>query len=120
MKRRSFIQAMAAGVCAFCTDPKEIIRPILKVIQSATGIVNIPISQLHCPGHRHHNLDAIRTIEGSIRNQGLLLPIIVTLGCNCYEVVDGYQRLHSYQRLGNRSIECLIVNRQKVKLGRSA
>ena len=66
------------------------------------GIVKIPLEQLDdSPYQLRHDMDQdeLAELTRSIRDRGLLNPILVRRGEKMYEVISGNRRLGAYRRL---------------------
>jgi len=69
---------------------------------SDSGIVNIPLEQLEdSPFQLRHEMDSDELAElvRSIRDHGLLNPILVRRAGKTYQVISGHRRLAAYRRL---------------------
>jgi len=67
-----------------------------------SAIVKIPLDQLEdSPYQLRHDMDsdALAELVRSIRDHGLLNPILVRRGPKIYQVISGHRRLAAYRRL---------------------
>lgn len=106
---------MAAGVCAFCVNPKKLILPEEKEIESADDIIMIPLNRVRCNEvalrQVDHNSKLFHQMVYSVRQAGVLNPIVVrTLErLGYYGVIDGLYRVHAAHRAGHREIPARVV-----------
>ena len=80
--------------CGF--EMETIVLPLAEIL---------PIRVLHDPEQQVHRYKAIRC---SIKEVGLVEPLIVSRVSGEYHLVDGHLRLHALKELGFTEVECLV------------
>lgn len=78
------------------------------------AITRLPISKIR-PSEdqpRKDRTNAVDELAESIRQDGLLSPIVVTKDGETYRVIAGERRFHAVSRLGWKDVECKIISRQ--------
>ncbi|MDQ2684897.1 MAG: ParB N-terminal domain-containing protein, partial [Thermoproteota archaeon] len=80
-------------------------------------IENIQVTDIHLPSTnlRISNVLNIEVIANSIRQHGLLHPIIVKPKSNYFEIVAGYRRYIACKSLHWKKIPCHVVNLDDVQ-----
>ena len=70
----------------------------------------IPISEIHVSKFPIRESTNLNELVESIRQHGLIQPIVVRIIENGYEVIAGHRRLEACKRLRWRQIPCLILD----------
>jgi len=78
-----------------------------EVDEQVARIVNVPISKLRMSG-RFDPYD-IESLEQDIKENGLLVPIMVKERARTYVIFNGNRRLHVCRRLGFTTVNVLIM-----------
>jgi ParB family chromosome partitioning protein len=73
------------------------------------GLVELPMNQVHpSPNNPREHLTDIDGLAASIREAGLIQPIVVQPIDGGYQVVAGHRRLAALQLLGRLNVECIV------------
>jgi ParB family chromosome partitioning protein len=73
------------------------------------GLVELPIDQVHpSPNNPREHLTDIDGLADSIREAGLIQPLVVQPIDGGYQVVAGHRRLAALQLLGRLNAECIV------------
>lgn len=77
----------------------------------AGSVEDINLSEIVLPSSLlRSNLSGVKELAESIKNVGLLQPIIVRVNSShCFEIVAGYRRFNACKKIGWRKITCHIV-----------
>ena len=80
-------------------------------VKGEADIVNINISLIQTNPFQPRldfDEDEIKGLSESIKNQGLLQPIVVRKNENFYQIISGERRFRALKLLGNDSVPCII------------
>jgi ParB family chromosome partitioning protein len=74
-------------------------------------IQDIEISKIQSTENSNYRTSSqLNELASSIKNKGLLQPIVIRTKQDCYEVVAGNRRLHACKLLGLKKILCHVVS----------
>lgn len=80
-----------------------------RAARTVGGLVELPIDQVHpSPNNPREHLTDIAGLAESIREAGLIQPLVVQPIDGGYQVVAGHRRLAALQMLGRLNVECII------------
>ncbi len=76
--------------------------------------VNVDINDILCPADmRMHHKGNDKMLMSSIRNHGLLLPIIVKQLKGSYVLIDGFRRMSAWKMLyPNEPVPCIVIGQK--------
>src|SRR5579862_2008068 len=97
-------QALGKGLGALIAAPKE-----KEVVE--TGITQIPVDAIRPNQYqprREFSESAIEELANSIKEKGVLTPILVRRALRGYELIAGERRLRAVTKLGLNTIPALI------------
>ncbi len=79
--------------------------------QAGAGVDSIPVSDIYPNPHqprKYFDEEALATLADSIRELGVLQPILIRPGENGYEIIAGERRWRAAKRVGLTSIPALV------------
>ena len=76
------------------------------MITQPTRLIDVPINDITIETRRRLHIGNIDLLVASIRDYGLIQPILVT---TTYKLIAGNRRIEAFRRLGRKTILCCVI-----------
>lgn len=92
-------------------DPNSVYDPTAQQDEKVSQVKTLPLSKLRAnPGQprRHFDEEALEELSASVKEYGLIQPIVVTPKDDMYEIVAGERRFRASKRAGIEEVPVII------------